>query len=201
VHLAHYSFTATGFRVTPQSLDIAANRSRQRYPMAELFGRVFWGLASCIFRVTPRVCYGVRANLLRLFGATVGPHVHIHPTARIFLPWNLQIGEYSAIGDRAIIYNLGPITIGDRTTVSQNAHLCAGTHDYRDPAFLLIRAPITLGNDVWVCADAFIGPGVTVCDHAIVAARGVVVRDVEPGISVGGNPARLLKRREEPGLS
>lgn len=131
-----------------------------------------------------------------MFGARVGPHVHIHPTARIFLPWNLSIGEYGAIGDRAIVYNLGPVSIGARTTISQQAHLCAGTHDYRDPAFPLLRLPITIGDDAWICADAFIGPGVTIGNHAIVAARGVVVRDVEPGVIVAGNPAKMIKRRD-----
>lgn len=176
-------------------VDVAANRSRPRYRLGELVGRVLWGVGAVLFRLTPRPLYGIRRAILRGFGATVGPHVHIHPTVRIFLPWNLSIGPYSAIGDRAIVYNLGPVRIGARTTVSQHAHLCAGTHDYRDPAFPLLRPPITIGDDAWICADAFIGPGVTVGNHAIVAARGVAVSDVAPGTIVGGNPARLIKHR------
>lgn len=179
-------------------LDVATNRARRKYSWTEFVGRVLWGLGACAFRLSPRPCWGLRRVILRLFRARVGPHVHIYPTARIFLPWNLSIGAYSAIGDRAVIYNLGVVTIGDRATISQHAHLCAGTHDYRDPTFPLVRKPITIGDDTWICADAFIGPGVSVGAHAIVAARAVAVRDVEPGMIVGGNPARPIKPRELP---
>jgi putative colanic acid biosynthesis acetyltransferase WcaF len=179
------------------SVNVAANRASRRYRLGELCGRVLWSIGASVFRLIPQPFYGIRRAILRAFGAQVGRHVHIHRTARIFLPWNLSIDEYSAIGDRAIIYNLGSVRIGARTTVSQNAHLCAGTHDYRDPAFPLLRLPITIGDDAWICADAFIGPGVTVGDHAIVAARGVAVRDVAPATIVGGNPARLIKPRPQ----
>lgn len=181
-----------------KTIDVAANRSASSYGVPELAGRMLWGVGAMIFRLVPRPLYGLRRFILRLFGATVGPHVHIHPTVRIFLPWNLSIGEYSAIGDRAIIYNLGPVRIGARSTISQNTHLCAGSHDYRDPAFPLLRMPITIGDDAWICADAFVGPGVTVGDRAIVAARAVAVRDVAPEVIVAGNPARMIKRRDSP---
>jgi putative colanic acid biosynthesis acetyltransferase WcaF len=180
------------------SIDVAANRAQRSYVLSELVARLLWGIGATMFWLVPRPLYGVRRTILRVFGATVGPHVHIHPTARIFMPWNLVVGEYSAIGDRAIIYNLGPIRIGARTTISQNAHLCAGSHDYRDPAFRLLRTPITIGDDAWICADAFVGPGVTVGDHAIVAARAVAVRDVAPGLIIAGNPAKVIKRRDSP---
>jgi putative colanic acid biosynthesis acetyltransferase WcaF len=178
-------------------IDIDAVRRRPNYSRGELLGRVLWGLGRLVFRLTPRPLFGVRSSILRLFGAHVGRHVHIHPTARIFVPWHLRIGDYSSIGDGAIIYNLGMVTIGERTTVSQYAHLCAGTHDHRDSEFRLLRSPITIGDEAWICADAFIGPNVTVGDRAIVAARGVAVRDVAAATIVGGNPARLLKQRSD----
>jgi len=178
-------------------IDIAAVRRRPNYSRFEFVGRVLWGLGRIIFRLTPRPLFGVRSIILRLYGAHVGPHVHIHPTARIFIPWHLRIGAYSSIGDSAIIYNLGMVTIGERTTISQYAHLCAGTHDHRDPEFRLLRSPITIGDEVWICADSFIGPNVTVGDRAIVAARGVAVKDVPAATIVGGNPARVLKQRSD----
>lgn len=135
--------------------------------------------------------------LLRVFGAHVGRHVHIHPTVRIFVPWHLEIGDWSSIGFDALIYNLGPARIGERVTVSQRAHLCGGTHEYRDATMPLVKSPITVGDDAWICADAFIGPGVTVGPGAIVAARAVVVRGVEADTVVGGNPASKLYERRE----
>lgn len=123
--------------------------------------------------------------------------MHVFPTVRIAIPWNLNLGEQCAVGDAAILYALGSITIGPRSTISQGAHLCAGTHDWRDPAMRLMKPPITIGADVWVCADAFVGPDVTIGEKAIVGARAVVMRDVAPRLIVAGNPAREIGRREE----
>jgi putative colanic acid biosynthesis acetyltransferase WcaF len=59
----------------------------------------------------------------------------------------------------------------------------------------LIKPPIEIGDEVWVCADAFIGPNVTVADSAIIAAASVVVKDVLSSSIVGGNPAKFIKTR------
>jgi putative colanic acid biosynthesis acetyltransferase WcaF len=134
--------------------------------------------------------------LLRLFGAEVGANVNIHNSATIYFPWKLSIGDWSAIGENAMIYNLGPITIGEQVTISQNAHLCAGTHDHTDPAMPLEKPPIIVRDQAWVCADAFVGPGVTIGEGAVVAARTVAVKDVDDWMIVAGNPARPVKRRE-----
>jgi putative colanic acid biosynthesis acetyltransferase WcaF len=49
---------------------------------------------------------------------------------------------------------------------------------------------------VWVASDAFIGMGVTLGQGAVVGARAAVFKNVEPWTVVGGNPARLIKKRE-----
>lgn len=176
-------------------LDIAANRSAQKYAVGELLRRVLWGAGAVLFRWTPRLLYGVRNALLRLFGAEVGRNVRIHPRATVYFPWNLSIGDWSSVGEDALIYNLGPVTIGEQVTVSQRAHLCAGTHDASDPAMPLQKPPISVDDQAWVCADAFVGPGVTVGEGAVVGARAVAVNDVEAWTIVGGNPARPIKER------
>ena len=107
------------------------------------------------------------------------------------MPWNLTIGENVAIGDRAILYALGPISIGARSTY-RKGHAFAGSHDWRDPAMPLIKPPIAIGEDVWIAADAFIGPGVSIGDGAIVGAGSVVTKDVPDGVIVAGNPARRI---------
>ncbi len=134
--------------------------------------------------------------MLRCFGAKVGRSVHVYPTATIYFPWNLEAGDEAAIGERALIYNLGRVTLGARVTVSHGAHICAGTHDHTKPDFPLLRPPIIIGPEAWICADAFVGPGVTIGEGAIVGARAVAVRDVRPWSIVIGNPAREIKRRE-----
>lgn len=174
---------------------VQANRSQRKWTRKELAGRVLWGAAWPLFRFSPRLCWGWRRTLLRFFGARIGRQVHIHPTVRIFIPWQLEIGDWSSIGFDALIYNLGPARIGERVTISQRAHLCGGTHDYRDATMPLIKSPITVGDDAWICADAFIGPGVSVGSATVVAARSVVVKHVPSGVIVGGNPAREIGRR------
>src|SRR3979490_1166865 len=57
------------------------------------------------------------------------------------------------------------------------------------------RGDTVIGNDVWIGRDAVIMPGVTIGDGAIIAARAVVVSDVAPYTTFGGNPAKLLKKR------
>ena len=181
--------------MTQSGIDVTANRAARKWTRRELAGRVLWALAAPLFRLSPRPFWGWRRSMLRVFGAKVGRDVHVYPTARITIPWNLTLGDGCAVGDHAILYALGPITLGPRAVVSQYAHICAGSHDWRDPAMPLTRPPITLGADVWVCADVFVGPGVTVANGAILGARATVVRDVPSNTIVAGNPAQTIGSR------
>ncbi len=158
--------------------------------------RIAWSIGSIVFRLTPRPLFGARRLLLTLFGARVGRNVHVYPSAVVYFPWNLQIGDDSAIGENALVYNLGPLLIGNRVTISQRAHLCGGSHDYTDSTMPLLKSPIEIGDDAWVCADAFVGPGVLIGVGAVVAARAVVTKDVHPWTVVAGNPASLVKARK-----
>lgn len=179
-----------------RDLDIEANRRARKWTRSELAVRALWEVLSLpFFAWTPRPFWKWRNALLRAFGARIGRQVRINPSVRIAIPWNLAIGNFSAVGDRAILYSLGPINIGERVTISQHAHLCAGSHDYCDPAMPLLKPSIVIEDDAWICADAFIGPAVRVGRSAIVAARGVIVKDVPAGQIFGGNPARRLKDR------
>jgi putative colanic acid biosynthesis acetyltransferase WcaF len=174
---------------------IEENRAAAKYTDREQVMRVLWLVGAVAFRLSPRPCFGFRRWLLRLFGASVGEQVHIYSSARIYFPWHLEIGAWSSIGEWALIYNLGRVTVGERATISQNAHLCAGTHDYTDARMPLVKPPIHIGDSAWVCADAFVGPGVTVGAGAVVGARSVVVKDVPAWTVVAGNPAKVIKQR------
>ena len=177
-------------------LSIEQNRAASKYTPREQVLRVLWGLlGKPLFRLSPRPCFAWRRLVLRVFGARVGRQVHVYPTTVVYFPWNLQIGDWSALGEQALVYNLGPVTIGERVTVSHRAHLCAGTHDCRDPAMPLLKPPITIQDQAWICADAFVGPGVTVDTGAVLGARGVAVKDVPAWAIVAGNPAREIGQR------
>jgi putative colanic acid biosynthesis acetyltransferase WcaF len=177
-------------------LEIEKNRRATKYSRQEMLQRMYWGVGAKLFRAIPRPLFGLRNWLLRRYGSTIGQQVRITNTAIIQYPWLLSIKDYSAIGEHAIIYNLGPIRIGSRVTVSQYAHLCGGTHDHTSPGLELIRSPISLDDDAWIAADAFVGPNVNVGKGAIVGARAVVVKDVAPWTIVAGNPARVIGERK-----
>jgi putative colanic acid biosynthesis acetyltransferase WcaF len=167
----------------------------RNYTKREYLLRGLWSVGKLFFRYSPRLLYGWRNHLLRLFGARVGKGVKVYPSADVMFPWNLEIGEHTVVSWGVVMYNLGRISVGSNTIISQYAHICAGTHDYRSRSFDLIKSSITIGSGVWIAADAFIGPDVVVGDNSIVAARAVVTKDVGEGEIVAGNPARLVKRR------
>jgi putative colanic acid biosynthesis acetyltransferase WcaF len=62
----------------------------------------------------------------------------------------------------------------------------------------LLRPPIVVEDYAWVAADAFVGPGVTVHEGAILGARGVALRDLEAWHIYSGNPAHKVKARQRP---
>jgi putative colanic acid biosynthesis acetyltransferase WcaF len=171
-------------------------RNVSPYSPQEKMARMAWALAgNVIFRCTFHNWYRLRAAVLRLFGARLGKNVRIRRSVRIEIPWNLTIGDDVSIGDHAILYALGPISIGDRSFVSQYGHLCAGTHDHTRLDYPLIRSPITIGTDCWIAADVFVGPDVTIGDGTIVGARASVFSNLPSNVIAGGNPAKPLKER------
>lgn len=133
--------------------------------------------------------------MLKCFGAKLEWSSHIYASVKIWAPWNLEIGANSSLGPKVDCYNQGRISIGANTVISQKVYLCASTHDYTKKDFPLILKPITIGNGVWVAADAFIAPGVSIENDAVIAARAVVIKNVEKNTIVGGNPAQFIKSR------
>jgi len=162
----------------------------------EKLGRAIWMLVGKpVFRVSFHNWYGFRARWLRLFGAQIGHGVAIRPTVNIEVPWMLDIDDDATVGDHAILYSLGKIKIGKRSIISQYAHLCAGTHDYADRTFRLLRTPVVISDDVWIGADAFIGPGVNVGALSVVGARSSTYKDLPSQSVCVGNPAKPIKER------
>jgi putative colanic acid biosynthesis acetyltransferase WcaF len=174
----------------------AGDRHVSAYSAKEKVGRMLWAVVQAtLFRCSFHTWNGWRAALLRMFGATIARPVIIRRTVRVECPWNLTMGVNSCLGDGVIAYCLGPVTLGERVSVSQHAHLCAGSHDYTRADLPLLRPPIVVEDDVWIAADAFVGPGVRIGRGAVIGARACVFKDVEGGWVYGGNPARKIKER------
>ncbi|MFC4390427.1 LbetaH domain-containing protein [Flavobacterium quisquiliarum] len=167
------------------------------FSLKNKISRLIWNCVSIIlFRpFVSRLFKKWRVFVLKCFGAKIEWSTHIYASVKIWAPWNLQMGANSSLGPNVDCYNQGNITIGANTVISQKTYLCASSHDYTKTDFPLILKPITIGNGVWVAADAFIGPGVSIEDNAIIAARSVVNKKVEKNAVMGGNPATLIKLR------
>ncbi|WP_084179413.1 DapH/DapD/GlmU-related protein [Fimbriimonas ginsengisoli] len=179
--------------------EILVNVDTHRGPSFSLSNRlrrVLWGVAwVALFRWTPRPAHRWRAFVLRLFGAEVGRGSHVYPSVKIWAPWNVRIGEESGIGDGVNLYSMAPITVGDRVTISQGAHLCCGTHDISDWGAPLLAFPISIGNHAWIFAEAFLAPGVEIGEGAVVGARSVVTKSMPAWMVCVGNPCRPIKPR------
>lgn len=175
---------------------IPYTRHRSPWSTRQKIARMVWYFVQAtFFRLSLHNAYGWRALLLRMFGAKLGRHVRIRRTVRIEIPWHLRIGDGTVVGDFAILYSLGRITLGRNVTISQYAHVCAGTHDLTTREFTLICTPITLGDDVWVAADAFVGPGVTIGERTVLGARSNAFGDLPAGVIAVGSPAKAIKPR------
>ncbi|MBW8784647.1 MAG: putative colanic acid biosynthesis acetyltransferase [Novosphingobium sp.] len=172
------------------------------FPFGNRVLRVAWMAAWLLLaRFTPPPLHAWRRLVLRAFGAKIGRGARVHASVRIWLPANLELGEHVLIGPGARLYNQGVISIGARSVVSQRAHLCASTHDVSDPNFQLVVRPITIGAQCWVAAEAFVGPGVTMGDRAVLGARGALFANAEPDAIYSGNPAHRIKPRNLRGRS
>lgn len=107
------------------------------------------------------------------------------------------IGNQVALSYGCIVAAKSTITIGDYSRIGVGVIIRDNTHDYKKGTLLLQSdatiKPITIGSNVWICDRAFIFPGVTIGDNAVVAVNSVVTKDVPAGTLVAGQPARVIK--------
>lgn len=184
-------------------LDAAQSGSRHGGPsfsLANRLRRAAWAVIWTLLAAwTPPPLHRWRLLLLRLFGARIGRNCRLYRSTSVWDPGNLTLGDNVLIGPGAIIYNQGHITIGTGSVISQRAHLCASSHRISDRHFQLVLKPIVIGADCWVAAEAFVGPGVTMRDGAVLGARGVLFDDAEAWTVYRGNPAVAIANRRHKG--
>lgn len=140
--------------------------------------------------------HGWRRFLLRLFGAKIGRGTFAYPSVQIWAPWNLEMQDHSCLSHFVDCYCVDKVVLGRYATVSQYSHLCTASHDYNLIDMPLVTAPIVIEDHAWVTADVFVGPGVTIGQGAVVAARSTVTRDVAPWTVVAGVPAKTIRQRD-----
>ena len=170
--------------------------SHCKLTLANKLVRAVWNVVwLLLYRPTPRIFHPWRCFLLIIFGAKLGREVHPYPSARIWAPWNLEMGDYACLGEGVDCYCVAKIRIGAHSTISQYSFLCTASHDYSTVSMPLLTSPITIGYRVWVTADVYVGPGVTIGNGAVVTARSSVFNDLPPWTVSRGNPAAPVKPR------
>lgn len=162
--------------------------------------RTIWNVVYIImFRPFPTKFFRKwRIMVLKFLGAKVESDAEIYSSAKIWAPWNLEIKTNGCLGPNTICYNQAMVTIGKNAIVSQNAYLCTAGHDVNKRICAeegLRIAPIRIEKDAWIGTRAFVGMGVTIGEGAVVGATASVYKDVEPWTVVGGNPAKVIKKR------
>lgn len=184
-----------------QAITMAINADTHSGPSFSTGNRMLRALwlfiQSTLFYLSPQPLHAWRAFLLRCFGAKVGRGAHVYPGVKIWAPWNLEIGEEAGIANGVILYSQGKIKIGKRAVISQGSHLCAGTHDFEQPGFPLVTKPITIGEHVWLAAEVFVHPGVTIGEGCVVGARSVVIKNLPKWHVCSGFPATPIRERKE----
>jgi len=160
------------------------------------FVQLWWLVQSTLFGLSPQFLYGWRRFLLRVFGAQIGKGVLVRPSARITYPWKVSIGDYSWIGDDAVLYSLGEIQIGSHAVISQRSYVCTGTHDSGMLTFDILARKIVIEDEAWIATDVFVGPGVTIGRGTVVGARSSVYKELPSMVVAVGTPAKAIRKRE-----
>lgn len=177
-------------------VDLSTYDNSGFYPGRHKMICIFWLLINSIVMQNPLVLSSkIKIMLLKLFGAKIGRGVVIKQGINVKYPWNLEIGDFSWIGENVWLDSLDKIIIGNNVCVSQGAYLCTGNHDWSDFSFGLITRSIVIDSGAWIGAKATLLPGVNIASHSVVAAGSVVSKNTDPFWIYAGNPAHKVKKR------
>jgi maltose O-acetyltransferase len=109
---------------------------------------------------------------------------------------HIHLGRGVFLNFGCVILDVARVHIGDRTQIGPAVQIYAADHPRgaaaRRDGWELGR-PVRIGADVWIGGGAIVLPGVSIGAGALVGAGAVVTRDVPPGATVAGNPARALR--------
>jgi len=177
-------------------IDLSKYNNSWYYPGKGLIIRTIWFIVNAIILQNSLiVSSGLKIWLLKKFGAKVGKGVVLKPSINVKYPWNIEIGNYSWIGERVWLDSLGKIKIADNVCISQGVYFCTGNHNWSDPAFGLMIKTITIEEGVWIGANSIVSPNVTIASHSVISVGSVITNSTDPYGIYAGNPATKVKER------
>lgn len=178
--------------------DLKNFRNDEFDPGGSFLKRGLWFLINAlIFNSYLLPFYGLKRSILIIFGAKIGKGVVIKPKVNIKYPWKLSIGDHSWIGERVWLDNLDELEIGGNVCISQEALILSGNHNYRKNEFDLMTEKICIRDGAWIGARSMVTSGVTVEKYAILSVNSVASSDLQEAGIYRGNPAKLIKNREQ----
>jgi len=184
-------------KIAKNIVDLSSYDPTQHKPGANVLKRVLWyWVNALIFDSWLCPLYGLKRQLLHVFGAEIGRGVVIKPRVNIKYPWKLSVGDYSWIGEGVWVDNIQSVEISDHCCVSQGVYLCTGNHNWSDPRFGLVARPITIGSQSWIGAFSIVCPGVSIAEGTVITAGSTVTRDTVPWTIYAGNPTSAVKNRK-----
>lgn len=135
-----------------------------------------------------------RAFCTKLFVKNAGKNINVEKGA--------MFSRFISIGDNSNAKIYGEVEIGNNVMMGPDCVIYTRNHAYVRTDLPMNQQgfaepkKVTIGDDVWLCGQVIILPGVTIGNHSIVGAGAVVTKDVPEWSVVGGNPAVFLKSRK-----
>ena len=170
--------------------------SKSPFTKKEKIKLAIWLLIqNSLFRIIPHKLNFFRIKILRIFGGKIKNNCFIHPSATIYMPWNLEMDEFSSIDFDSIIYSLDKVKIGKFVSISYKSNINTGSHDISDPEFKLITKPVIINDGAFIGTEVYISPGVIIGEMTVIGARTVVTKNMPNNMICVGNPCKAIKER------
>lgn len=145
----------------------------------------------------------VRARVFRRHLGALGPDTRIGYGFRVTSPDKIRIGSHCDFNEGVFITGGGGVTIGDYVGLGPGVKIWSVNHRYQDPDTPWILQghellPVAIEDDVWLGANCFVMPGITIGRGSILSAGTVLMKSVPEFAIVAGNPGRIVGWRKQP---
>lgn len=137
-----------------------------------------------------------RERLLRDLIGSMGEGCIVHSPFRCDFGYNISLGDRVTVNFGMTVLDEAEVRIGSRVFIGPNVSIYTIIHALNPEQRIegvMRAAPVTIEDDVWICGDVRILPGVTVGRGAVIGSGSVVTRSIPPMCLAAGNPCRVIR--------